>query len=440
MNFMEKTLKKCEKNISLAERCWPTFKIEFSSSSGNLIELAAQINMPENSDNKDELEQAYIEAVKILDNYSGDLDLDGRARLDVLMSIGARLGYFFFAGAKNEVYFTQLINSSRSLQADLERLSYYFKRDFGFGISFTSDVGQNDFQKARKRILEAHEFFCEEKGPWIENFMAHLGDDISRDSFATYLRQRILSKVFWASDICYPVAPPVQTATWRREREEKNYDYPVLKDMQGNVIADIYYKCVYVYEQYRLPGIAEARPGDNIIDAGAFVGDSSVYFSRRAGASGKVYAFEIFPDSVRCGMENMQRNGADNVEYFNCAISEKEGTATLVSNENCASISRIVFDDGKVSGMPIKVTSIDAFRKEHGPINFIKADIEGSEMAMLKGARNTIKEDAPTCAICLYHKRDDFWEIPDFLSELRPDYKFWFRCEAEPVLFAKIPE
>lgn len=61
-------------------------------------------------------------------------------------------------------------------------------------------------------------------------------------------------------------------------------------------------------------------------------------------------------------------------------------------------------------------------------------------MAMLRGAAGIIKDDAPVCAICLYHKKDDFWQIPQYLLSLRPDYKFWFRCEAEPVLFAKIDE
>ena len=72
-------------------------------------------------------------------------------------------------------------------------------------------------------------------------------------------------------------------------------------------------------------------------------------------------------------------------------------------------------------------------------INFIKADIEGAEMSMLRGATRIIKKHSPTIAICLYHKKDDFWEIPSFIHSLNPKYKFWFRCEAEPVLFAKVP-
>ena len=70
-------------------------------------------------------------------------------------------------------------------------------------------------------------------------------------------------------------------------------------------------------------------------------------------------------------------------------------------------------------GNNIKVITLDEYCEESKEkIDFIKADIEGSEMAMLKGAGRTISKDAPVCAICLYHKRDDFWEIPQFLKKL----------------------
>lgn len=86
----------------------------------------------------------------------------------------------------------------------------------------------------------------------------------------------------------------------------------------------------------------------------------------------------------------------------------------------------------------VKSITLDEYCKEaQEKVDFIKADIEGAEMSMLRGAKHTIASSAPVCAICLYHKKNDFWEIPQYLENLCPDYTFWFRCEAEPVLFAK---
>jgi hypothetical protein len=67
-------------------------------------------------------------------------------------------------------------------------------------------------------------------------------------------------------------------------------------------------------------------------------------------------------------------------------------------------------------------------------------DIEGAELSALRGAENIIKTHRPKCAICVYHKFDDMWEIPDFLWSIVPDYKLYLRhyhstC-AETVLFA----
>ena len=38
-----------------------------------------------------------------------------------------------------------------------------------------------------------------------------------------------------------------------------------------------------------------------------------------------------------------------------------------------------------------------------------------------------IKRQKPKLAICVYHKPEDIWEIPEFLLNIRPDYKFYFR-------------
>ena len=53
-------------------------------------------------------------------------------------------------------------------------------------------------------------------------------------------------------------------------------------------------------------------------------------------------------------------------------------------------------------------------------------DIEGSELAAVKGAVKTIKAYKPTLIISLYHKGQDFFEIPPLLKKLVPSYHFRF--------------
>lgn len=437
MKYLKHVLRGYAASLDLAKKRGQLYRLEFEPDTQALVVLAAAQEIKNSGE--DMLETAYSSAAIRLMEYSADLALEQRARMDALMHIAGRLGYFRFAGENGEIYVSAAPATpefARDLMQDLQGLDRLFRRDFGVGLIWSACDAEAGFAVAEKRVAEAREYFIDNKGPWIENFMAALQDDISRDSLHTYLRQRILAKIFWGADICYPVAPPESTAAWRMERENAPQNYPVLKNTRGEVIHDIYYRYVYTYDQYSIPGQAEVQPGDAVIDAGAFVGDTSFYFSRKAGPTGKVWAFEIFSDSVACGQENMRSNGAANVEYVNAALSDKTGKACLIKDELCASQSKIVFDGAETEDC-IDAIALDDFRQRSGPIQFIKADIEGSEMAMLHGARETIAKDGPTCAICVYHKRDDFWEIPEFLAALRPDYKFWFRCEAEPVVFAR---
>jgi hypothetical protein len=74
---------------------------------------------------------------------------------------------------------------------------------------------------------------------------------------------------------------------------------------------------------------------------------------------------------------------------------------------------------------------------------FIKMDIEGSELEALKGAKNTIKNQKPRLAISVYHKPEDIFEIPLYLKELVPAYKFYLRHDClvnltETVLYAML--
>ena len=67
-------------------------------------------------------------------------------------------------------------------------------------------------------------------------------------------------------------------------------------------------------------------------------------------------------------------------------------------------------------------------------------DIEGSELAALRGGINIIKRERPILAISIYHSIKDYWEIPKFLMQELEKYKYYVRHHAlicnETVLYA----
>ena len=60
-------------------------------------------------------------------------------------------------------------------------------------------------------------------------------------------------------------------------------------------------------------------------------------------------------------------------------------------------------------------------------VDFIKLDVEGAELDVLKGATNSIATWKPKMAISAYHKVDDLWVLTKFIKSIRADYEFALR-------------
>lgn len=87
-----------------------------------------------------------------------------------------------------------------------------------------------------------------------------------------------------------------------------------------------------------------------------------------------------------------------------------------------------------VNGTEItEVTTIDSYVREHRlpSVDFIKLDVEGAELDILRGARTSIARFKPILAISAYHKWDDFWVLTNFIKSIRHDYEFALRQGAE---------
>ena len=92
-------------------------------------------------------------------------------------------------------------------------------------------------------------------------------------------------------------------------------------------------------------------------------------------------------------------------------------------------------------GDTINVVSLDSELFDEGDtISLLKMDIEGAELKAIEGAKKIIKRDSPRCALSVYHKRNDFFEVPLKLLSIHSDYRFAYRHYSsigeETVLYA----
>lgn len=202
----------------------------------------------------------------------------------------------------------------------------------------------------------------------------------------------------------------------------------------------------FVLEQYRLRNeLIEIAvdSGDIVIDAGACWGDTALYFAHRSGYGGRVYSYEFLPENLEVFRRNLELNKklSDRIEIIERAVWDESDLRLSIQGEGPA--SRVNFqNENEATKGPLTLTIDDLVEQQNIPrIDFIKMDIEGAELRSLRGASQTIINHRPKLAISVYHKLNDFFEIPEFLSSLDCGYRFYLRHftihSEETVLFAE---
>jgi len=132
------------------------------------------------------------------------------------------------------------------------------------------------------------------------------------------------------------------------------------------------------------------REGATVIDVGANVGAYTLLFATWAGSSGRVFAFEPSVAS-RSGLERHLRLNelSDRVSVRPEAVGEITGTVSFrdTGTDGDNRIVTAAHDKARV----VPSVSLDDFCVAHGLTpEVIKIDIEGAELAALRGARRTI--------------------------------------------------
>jgi FkbM family methyltransferase len=181
--------------------------------------------------------------------------------------------------------------------------------------------------------------------------------------------------------------------------------------------------------------------GDYVIDGGACFGDTSIFFSCSVGSTGKIFAFEPLPRHINIVKYNIHQNAlSDQITLVSAGIGEASNHIDAIGNGLRALASPGFSIVGNETQVP--VLCIDDFVNSRNIVkmDFIKMDIEGFELNAIKGAALTIEKHKPKLAISLYHKPQDFFEIPIYLKTHFPFYRFYLDhytiFDEETVLYA----
>lgn len=140
------------------------------------------------------------------------------------------------------------------------------------------------------------------------------------------------------------------------------------------------------------------RPGDHCVDAGGSFGWYAVLLSHAVGTGGHVHVFEPIPRTVRVLEGNLRRNGCVNVDVHAIALADAPGTLDVFVPDIGVSGSLRLhqYEQGyETFACPVRTLDELAEAGAWPRLDFLKADIEGAEFALLRGAERTLARCRP---------------------------------------------
>lgn len=137
------------------------------------------------------------------------------------------------------------------------------------------------------------------------------------------------------------------------------------------------------------------KPGMVAFDLGAHCGYFTLLMREAVGADGQVHSFEPSPRTYRRLTANVRRNGYSNVFARESAVGSQVGSLTLNTYNNSraayATLGTPPFPDSIAARVPVTTLDLYSAQPGIGQVDLVKMDVEGSELEVLKGARQLLE-------------------------------------------------
>jgi FkbM family methyltransferase len=148
------------------------------------------------------------------------------------------------------------------------------------------------------------------------------------------------------------------------------------------------------------------RDGATFVDVGAHIGYFSLKAAKAVGPGGRVIAVEPNPETVAKLQGNVRASGANVVTVQPVACSDSEATLdffaadTLNTGQSSLSAAN-ASQAGQARSYRVRARPLDAILQEAGVsrVDVIKIDVEGAELMVLRGARETLARHRPVVVL-----------------------------------------
>ncbi len=178
------------------------------------------------------------------------------------------------------------------------------------------------------------------------------------------------------------------------------------------------------------------RSEDRCLDIGANVGFTAILFAQLAA---RVDAFEPSPTTFDYLQRNVRCSQLRNITLHNVGLGTIDEDLTLTfapTNRAGAFVSNQTQASGGHTVEPIRVRNGDALVGEQ-PIDFVKIDVEGFELHVLRGLTASLHRHRPVVVLELNHWCLNAFQrtsVPDFFDELLAVFPFLYAVHGDSTL------
>ncbi|MBV9102909.1 MAG: FkbM family methyltransferase [Candidatus Eremiobacteraeota bacterium] len=170
----------------------------------------------------------------------------------------------------------------------------------------------------------------------------------------------------------------------------------------GDVLADTMRACGFWDWRNLAVATALCDPGDTIVEIGAHIGTETLGYSDIVGPFGRVHAFEPEP-ALRAALEhNLTLNARRNVTVYRAAVGDHVGrvrfTRSSRADNSGAGHVGTQRADGS-SSLDVSLVSLDSVADSIGRAALVAMDVEGFEVAVLRGGVQYLSRTRPACLL-----------------------------------------
>tara|TARA_Y100000034_G_C6780767_1_gene348960 strand:- start:65 stop:709 length:645 start_codon:yes stop_codon:yes gene_type:complete len=181
-------------------------------------------------------------------------------------------------------------------------------------------------------------------------------------------------------------------------------EYEGMKILIRNPSKSLIGKSIYKYgfweKETTETVVSKVKEKMNILDVGADIGYYSLLFSKLVGNNGMIYSFEPIPEAKGYLDVNICLNNIMNVKSYEFALFDEEGFSYIEDPFGKSRLNNNP-DMQNYDSIRVQTKKFDSL-KINSRIDLIKIDVEGSEMNVLTGMKETIKKYHPIILLELH--------------------------------------